>query len=102
MIRRPPRSTLFPYTTLFRSPFAPVSYGGHTIPIAQSNNIFIFPAMGLGGVASGAWRGTDAKIGRAHLSTPGTQTSRMPSFSLKKKTTKASQNLDYLDVTCRD
>src|SRR3712207_4226367 len=25
MIRRPPRSTLFPYTTLFRSPGAPVS-----------------------------------------------------------------------------
>src|SRR3989442_14775073 len=24
MIRRPPRSTLFPYTTLFRSPFARV------------------------------------------------------------------------------
>src|SRR2546425_4016611 len=24
MIRRPPRSTLFPYTTLFRSPFADV------------------------------------------------------------------------------
>src|SRR2546422_4162303 len=25
MIRRPPRSTLFPYTTLFRSPGAPTS-----------------------------------------------------------------------------
>src|SRR5260370_19342714 len=25
MIRRPPRSTLFPYTTLFRSPFEPLS-----------------------------------------------------------------------------
>src|SRR5215211_292183 len=25
MIRRPPRSTLFPYTTLFRSPGAPMS-----------------------------------------------------------------------------
>src|SRR3712207_7781146 len=25
MIRRPPRSALFPYTTLFRSPFAPLS-----------------------------------------------------------------------------
>src|SRR2546422_1416034 len=25
MIRRPPRSTLFPYTTLFRSPFEPVA-----------------------------------------------------------------------------
>src|SRR3712207_8871118 len=24
MIRRPPRSTLFPYTTLFRSPYLPV------------------------------------------------------------------------------
>src|SRR5260221_13523586 len=25
MIRRPPRSTLFPYTTLFRSPLPPIS-----------------------------------------------------------------------------
>src|SRR2546429_9930432 len=25
MIRRPPRSTLFPYTTLFRSPYLPCS-----------------------------------------------------------------------------
>src|SRR5256885_7841355 len=32
MIRRPPRSTLFPYTTLFRSPPAPAS--GVGIPIA--------------------------------------------------------------------
>src|SRR5258708_29076616 len=30
MIRRPPRSTLFPYTTLFRSALAPThSDGGH-------------------------------------------------------------------------
>src|SRR5690242_21548606 len=27
MIRRPPRSTLFPYTTLFRSGFAPFTRG---------------------------------------------------------------------------
>src|SRR2546430_8353675 len=27
MIRRPPRSTLFPYTTLFRSPFGPGEVG---------------------------------------------------------------------------
>src|SRR2546429_2731894 len=27
MIRRPPRSTLFPYTTLFRSPAASAGYG---------------------------------------------------------------------------
>src|SRR5258708_28380065 len=29
MIRRPPRSTLFPYTTLFRSTLRP---GGHVLP----------------------------------------------------------------------
>jgi len=44
------------------SPFAPVSYGGHRIPIAQCNNVYIFPAMGLGIVASGARRVTDAMM----------------------------------------
>src|SRR2546421_9315829 len=37
MIRRPPRSTLFPYTTLFRSGFQAFypgpGLGGHCIPI---------------------------------------------------------------------
>ena len=41
------------------SPFAPVSYCGRKIPIAQCNNIYIFPAMGLGVVASGARRVTE-------------------------------------------
>ena len=44
------------------SPFAPVPYGGRAIPIAQCNNIYIFPAMGLGVVASGARRVTDTMI----------------------------------------
>ena len=44
------------------SPFAPVSYGGRRIPIAQCNNIYIFPAIGLGVVAAGAQRVTDAMI----------------------------------------
>src|SRR3712207_8963133 len=30
MIRRPPRSTLFPYTTLFRSALAPLAYTLYT------------------------------------------------------------------------
>src|SRR5271165_3845183 len=44
------------------SPFALVSYGGRTIRIAQCNNVFIFPAMGLAVVASGAQRVTDAMM----------------------------------------
>src|SRR5437588_8539994 len=32
MIRRPPRSTLFPYTTLFRSPAAPEAEPGAPAP----------------------------------------------------------------------
>ena len=44
------------------SPFAPVTYNGRTIPIAQSNNVFIFPAMGLALVASGARRVSDAMM----------------------------------------
>jgi malate dehydrogenase (oxaloacetate-decarboxylating) len=44
------------------SPFAPVPCGGRDIPIAQCNNIYIFPAIGLGVVAAGARRVTDAMI----------------------------------------
>ncbi len=41
------------------SPFDPVEYKGTTHPIAQCNNSYIFPAMGLGILASGAKRVTD-------------------------------------------
>jgi malate dehydrogenase (oxaloacetate-decarboxylating) len=41
------------------SPFVPVAYGGKTIEIAQCNNVFIFPAVGLGLLASQARRVSD-------------------------------------------
>lgn len=44
------------------SPYAPVQYSGRTIPIAQCNNVFIFPAVGLGVVASQTTRVTDAMM----------------------------------------
>src|SRR5713101_5432208 len=44
------------------SPYAPVKYDGRSIPIAQCNNVFIFPAVGLGVVASGARRVTDGMM----------------------------------------
>ena len=44
------------------SPFAPVQFGNRRIPIAQCNNVFIFPAVGLGVIASGARRVTDQML----------------------------------------
>jgi malate dehydrogenase (oxaloacetate-decarboxylating) len=44
------------------SPFAPVTFAGRTIPIAQCNNVYIFPALGLGLVASRANRVTDSMM----------------------------------------
>jgi malate dehydrogenase (oxaloacetate-decarboxylating) len=41
------------------SPFAPVKYQGRSIDIAQCNNVFIFPAVGLGLLASKARRVSD-------------------------------------------
>ncbi|MGL4769271.1 MAG: oxaloacetate-decarboxylating malate dehydrogenase, partial [Plesiomonas shigelloides] len=44
------------------SPFAPVLHNGETYPIAQCNNSYIFPGIGLGVLASGARRVTDAML----------------------------------------
>lgn len=44
------------------SPFAPVHYTDRQIAIAQCNNVYIFPAVGLGIVASRARRVTDSML----------------------------------------
>ncbi|MBK7830680.1 NAD-dependent malic enzyme [Nannocystis sp.] len=42
------------------SPFPPVLWAGRQVPIAQTNNSYIFPGVGLGVLAVGARRVTDA------------------------------------------
>jgi malate dehydrogenase (oxaloacetate-decarboxylating) len=44
------------------SPFAPVRYGSAEIAISQCNNVYVFPAVGLGIVASRASRVTDGML----------------------------------------
>src|SRR2546422_5964020 len=57
MIRRPPRSTLFPYTTLFRSPalrLAAVVL--HRRPARAARTVRARAGEGVGGVAGGTAR----------------------------------------------
>src|SRR5256885_6866806 len=53
MIRRPPRSTLFPYTTLFRSVFAEITerFIAHAIQSLRAEGAYIESAGGEGVVA---------------------------------------------------
>ncbi|MBM7343829.1 NAD-dependent malic enzyme [Pantoea coffeiphila] len=44
------------------SPFAPAIWKDKTYPIAQCNNSYIFPGIGLGVIASGATRVTDSML----------------------------------------
>src|SRR2546427_8799439 len=45
MIRRPPRSTLFPYTTLFRSRRRPGSAGGSRVTRRQNGRVRCNPRV---------------------------------------------------------
>src|SRR2546428_7959678 len=51
MIRRPPRSTLFPYTTLFRSPLARLEREWHVRFVAHDAPAHDGVGVGLGGGA---------------------------------------------------
>src|SRR3712207_7855292 len=64
MIRRPPRSTLFPYTTLFRSP--PTRLNQPTSPPGDDRALLRSPPPNAArGTVSPSVRGTSSRCGSA-------------------------------------
>src|SRR5688572_31646766 len=74
MIRRPPRSTLFPYTTLFRSPRGLL--GRHVARLALENALFLTEQIGARDRKSTRLNSSHSQISYAV-------------FCLKKKTCRA-------------
>src|SRR2546430_13306087 len=80
MIRRPPRSTLFPYTTLFRSTFRTVSMESRTWSVSG-------PAMALRGTMNPSTATTDTHKTRSeeHTSELQSQSNLVCRLLLEKK-----------------
>src|SRR5258705_1700644 len=74
MIRRPPRSTLFPYTTLFRSVSTATITDNDPTPGLSIDDVTVNEAAGT------------ANLSRAHGATPGPKASLDYASGCKKKT----------------
>src|SRR2546430_12396678 len=99
MLRRPPRSTLFPYTPLFRSNFIGYSLGHYYVfgrHVPGAGNLWeeyrqrrgqhgFDPDAVAAGVAPPLPVLLPQEIGRAHLWNPVPGQTRMPASALKKK-----------------
>src|SRR2546425_6639979 len=86
MIRRPPRSTLFPYTTLFRSILAVTS--SDAVELA-----YLVGATAIEGVS--LQRTDDLRVSRCEIRVPGVETPKQRS----EEHTSELQSLAYL--VCR-
>src|SRR2546430_5984332 len=97
MIRRPPRSTLFPYTTLFRSPLA-----GELTWIWASRvekRLFARPAKVSDVVARKLWRARASRRSEEHTSELQSQSNLVCRLLLEKKTQLGGASNVWLIVT---
>src|SRR5258707_2521696 len=87
MIRRPPRSTLFPYTTLFRSVIGGLASDQQNAISTSSIATFTSTQVSALGTNITATQiasvSTAGKTGRAPGCTPSTHTSRLPAAPTK-------------------
>src|SRR2546430_5624102 len=81
MIRRPPRSTLFPYTTLFRSPYA------------EAESVVIAPVHALGDRHPSELAVPDNQRSEEHTSELSHSQISYAVFCLKKKKKSSHQNV---------
>lgn len=47
------------------SPFEPVQFEGHLVPVSQCNNVYIFPGVGMGAIVAGAREVTESMFAAA-------------------------------------
>src|SRR3712207_8164487 len=80
MIRRPPRSTLFPYTTLFRSPAITDVRRGRSCPQDRGTRVHLCSVLG-----GGQWSHSRARRGEATENEAGTARSEEHTSELQSR-----------------
>src|SRR2546430_6164051 len=99
MIRRPPRSTLFPYTTLFRSPVAAPNASGHSCE--GERKACMLPAGGLHG-DHGHRAGTESqRRSEEHTSELQSQSNLVCRLLLEKKKDRRNPDATTIRTTVR-
>src|SRR2546430_12107022 len=100
MIRRPPRSTLFPYTTLFRSVLveggASVAHAFHAAGLVDRYVLYLAPALFGGGDARPLFAGAGAERSEEHTSELQSQSNLACRLLLEKKNT----TMVPIHITC--
>src|SRR2546430_8034345 len=92
MIRRPPRSTLFPYTTLFRS----------LQPLSPFHNVWLSVPVEIGDARSLSIGFRHADRSEEHTSELQSQSNLVCRLLLEKKKTQHNTQSDFLPVNLAD